>query len=86
MSNDQTKQAITRTAGTLESVVRCPFCGHTNNDFDPETGCYAVGVKTYHSKVDGREMHAAMCEWCGANGPLCDTAQEAMAHFNTPNK
>ena len=66
--------------------VKCPFCGKTNNDYDPETGDHAVGVKTYHSKSDGREMSAASCEWCGANGPLCDTPKEAIAAFHSPEK
>ncbi|HPO17313.1 MAG TPA: hypothetical protein PLI09_28025 [Candidatus Hydrogenedentes bacterium] len=64
-----------------KNEIKCPFCGYTSIEVDGETGIHAVELFTVPSKQDGLTLYGVKCNWCGANGPLCDGAGMAVAAF-----
>ena len=62
--------------------LECPYCHHTSSEFDPENGTYAVEGVTFKSKDDGIDVFSTRCNYCGATGPICDSAKQAGEEFS----
>lgn len=59
-----------------DGLACCPFCGKSEkdtHDYQP-----AVSVTGYLSET----CFVVQCVWCGANGPIADTAKDAIAEWN----
>lgn len=63
---------------------RCPFCGSTEHDRDPESDMAAIELQ---SCVCGElpKVFYVVCNVCGACGPLCDEGADALQRFFNPN-
>jgi hypothetical protein len=61
-------------------IKPCIYCGKTTNDKDADTCVRAVEVCNCHASW------WVSCNFCGANGPLCDSADDAVVKWNKPER
>jgi len=66
--------------------IKCPFCESNSDERDPESNTSAVELISFESKEIGDVVYSAKCNACGANGPICDMAENAVERFNNPGK
>jgi|APGre2960657404_1045060.scaffolds.fasta_scaffold102518_2 Lar family restriction alleviation protein len=59
-------------------LMCCPFCGKSDKDMHDNQ--FAVSLTSYGGLSGG--CFLVQCHWCGANGPLADSKEDAIAEWN----